>query len=356
MTKSNRFRRIMAGLMIACTLVMGGCSAQPENGSAPQAQAAQPTDAPKILEKDTRSAQYFDTAVVITLYDAPEGLMDDMMAACAFYENLLSRTVVGSDVDRINKANGQTVTVHPETWAILARAKEISRETGGAFSITIAPISTMWDFTGGTMRMPTDEERIAALLLVNDELIVLGDNYTVTMPAGMMIDLGGIAKGYIADSLAAMARGKVSGGILNFGGNVYLIGRKPDGSEFRTGIADPTKASSYVAIVTLTDKSVVTSGTYERYFIRDGIRYHHILNPKTGLPAETDLAGATIILESSMDADAYATACIVFGREKALIFLNEHNLDGMLIDNDNNIWVTADLADQYPVTLVESGK
>ena len=105
MTKSNRFRRIMAGLMIACALVMGGCSAQPENGSAPQTQAAQPTDAPKILEKDTRSAQYFDTAVVITLYDAPEGLMDDMMAACAFYENLLSRTVVGSDVDRINKAH-----------------------------------------------------------------------------------------------------------------------------------------------------------------------------------------------------------------------------------------------------------
>ena len=354
MTKSTRFRRIMAGLMIACALLMGGCAANnPAQTPVPTAQA---TDAPKILEKDTRSAQYFDTAVVITLYNAPEGLMDELMAACGFYENLLSRTIVTSDVSRINSANGEPVTVHPETYAILKRGQEISRMTDGAFSMTIAVQSTQWDFTGGTKRMPTDEQRIAAIPLVNDELIVLGDNYTVTLPAGMMIDLGGIAKGYIADRLAGMVRGRATGAILNFGGNVYLVGLKPDGTEFRTGIADPQKASSYVAIVTLTDKSVVTSGTYERYFVRDGVTYHHILDPKTGLPAVTDLAGATIISESSMDADAIATACIVFGRDKALAFLNEHNFDGMLIDNDNNIYVTVNLADQYPVAFTQPGK
>lgn len=354
MTKGNRLRRIAAMLMIACALVMSGCTTQPAAQQPQATQPAQTTDAPKILEKDTRSAQYFDTAVVITLYDAPEGLMDDMMAACGYYENLLSRTVVGSDVYRINNANGQSVTVDPETWTILARAKEISRMTDGAFSVTIASQSTLWDFTEGTMRMPTEEERIASIVLVDDEQLILGDGYTVTLPAGMMIDLGGIAKGYIADQLAGMARGKVSGGILNFGGNVYLLGVKPDGTLFRTGIADPKKSSSYVAVITLSDKSVVTSGTYERYFIRDGVKYHHILDPKTGLPAQTDLAGATIISESSMDADAFATACIVFGRDKALAFLNEHDLDGMLIDNDNNVYVTVDLADQYPIALMAS--
>lgn len=329
--RTSHWKRSLLALLLLAALVMSGCTAQ--------------------AEKTTASATYFNTAVMFTLYDAPSGLVDELMKECERYEKLLSRTIEGSDVSRINGANGETVTVDPETWEILRRAKEISAMTGGAFSVTIAAETTQWDFTGGTKRMPTDEERLAAIELVDDNQLVLGENNTVTLPKGMMIDLGGIAKGYIADRLAEMVRGKVSGAILNFGGNVYLIGHKPDGTPFRTGVANPKNSATHLVVITLTDQSVVTSGTYERYFTRDGVTYHHILDPETGLPAETNLAGATIILESSMDADAIATACIVFGLEQSLSFLNEHDIDGVLIDGDNNVYVTKNLADRYPVAL-----
>ena len=145
---------------------------------------------------------YFDTVVTIVLYGAPEGLLDEIWADCARYEQLLSKTIQGSDVDRINHAGGQPVQVDHETWEILRRAVEVSDSSGHDFSVTIAPLTALWDFTDGTNRMPTDEERLAALPLVNDDLLVLGENDTVTLPEGMEVDLGGIAKGYIADQIA----------------------------------------------------------------------------------------------------------------------------------------------------------
>lgn len=350
MTKTKR---------LICTalaaLMLTGCAANPSAPTATDASTAVPT-VQRTGERTSKAGSYFNTVVILTVYDEPEGLLDEMMAECARYERLLSRTIPGSDVDRINNAGGETVTVDPETWEILRRAKEISKMTDGAFSVTIAAQSTLWDFTGGTNRMPTEEERLKSLELVDDEKLILGDNYTVTLPAGMLIDLGGIAKGYIADKLAEMCRDKVSCAMLNFGGNVYVLGLKPDGTKIRVGITDPQNTSTYRAVVTLTDKSVVTSGTYERYFVRDGVTYHHILDPKTGLSAQTDLTGATIILESSMDADALATACIVFGREKALSFVNEHKLDAVLIDSENNVYLSDGLAEHYPVSIVEPAK
>ena len=298
---------------------------------------------------------YFDTVVTVTLYGAPEGLMAQIWTACERYENMLSKTVEGSDVQRINASHGKPVTVDSETWTILQRAKEISQLTGGAFSVTIAPLSAQWDFTGGTNRMPTDEERLAALPLVNDELLELGENNTVTLPEGMEIDLGGIAKGYIADQVAALIQGKVHGATLSFGGNVYAIGLKPDGTAFNLGIQDPSGATgSSIAVVQATDVSLVTSGIYERYFMVDDTRYHHILDPETGLPADSDLASASILDASSMDADALATACIVLGLEKGKALLEELGRDGVFITRDGDINTTEGFAEKHPFRTLES--
>jgi len=209
----------------------------------------------------------------------------------------------------------------------------------------------MWDFTGGTQRMPTDEQRLAALPLVDDGKLILGENNTVTLPAGMEIDLGGIAKGYIADRLAEMVRGRATGGTLNFGGNVYAVGQKPDGSAFRVGVKNPWDPATQSAIISVRDKTIVTSGTYERFFVKDGVTYHHILDPKTGMSAQSDLISATIVGDSSMDADAFATACIVLGKEKALAMLAENGLDGLLIDTTGQIVTTQGLAEKYPLTV-----
>ena len=305
----------------------------------------------------TRVGFYFDTVVTLTLYGADESLPDELMAECGRYEKLLSKTIEGSDVDRINKANGETVTVDEETWTILRRAKEISDMTGHAFSVTVAPLTALWDFTGGTQRMPTDEERLAALPLVDDDAMVLGDGFTVTMKPGMEVDLGGIAKGYIADKLAEKTAGRATGGTLNFGGNVYAVGVKPDGSDFRLGINDPfAPEQGIIGVITGHDITVVTSGTYERYFEKDGVRYHHILDPKTGISAQTDLVSVTIVGKSSMDADAFATACIVLGSEEALALLEEKQFDAVLVDQEGYIMLTEHFLEHYPSQWAEPSK
>ena len=332
-----RKKKLFALLLALALLSLCSCSAQ-----------SIPT-----VEKATATGFYFDTVVTLIIYGGPEGMADELLQECDRYEKLLSKTVEGSDVSRINAANGQTVTVDAETWQILKRAKEISDLTGHAFSVTIAPLTAMWDFTGGTERMPTEAERLAALPLVDDDRLVLGDGNTVTLPSGMEIDLGGIAKGYIADKLAEKIRGKVKGALLNFGGNVYAVGEKPDGSAFRVGIRDPKNTDTQRAIVSVKDRTVVTSGTYERFFVKDGVTYHHILDPQTGASAQTDLTSATIVGTSSMDADAFATACIVLGKEKALQLLEDNGLDGLLIDQDEQLTATTAFAEHYPLQAVE---
>lgn len=343
-------RRIIRAALcfMLCLSLLTGCGA----GEG----AASPTAAPEgTAERSSAIGFYFDTVVTLVLYGAPQGLTEQIWAACERYEKLLSKTVPGSDVQRINASKGEPVAVDPETWAILRRAKEISRLTDGAFSVTIAPLSAQWDFTGGTNRMPTDEERIAALPLVNDELLALGEDGTVTLPEGMEIDLGGIAKGYIADQVAAMIKGKVHGATLSFGGNVYVIGLKPDGTPFNMGIQDPGgPTGSAIAAVQATDVSLVTSGVYERYFFVDETRYHHILDPKTGLPATSGLASASILNVSSMDADALATACIVLGRDRAAELLESLGYDGVFIEDDGTITTTEGFAEKYPFRILES--
>ncbi|MBQ9306466.1 MAG: FAD:protein FMN transferase [Clostridia bacterium] len=306
-------------------------------------------------ERTSGTGFYFDTVVTIILYGAPDGLMEEIWNDCEYYENLLSKTVPGSDVDRINHAGGETVTVHPETWEILRRAKEVSDTSGHAFSVTIAPLTALWDFTGGTNRMPTQTELESALPLVNDDALVLGDDFTVTLPEGMEIDLGGIAKGYIADKIAEHVRDRVLGAILNFGGNVYAVGIKPDNTAFRVGIRDPLGGEGEsIAVVTLADLSVVTSGIYERFFDLGGVRYHHILDPKTGISADSDLASATIVSESSMTADALATACIVMGRDAALDYLTGLGMNGILITREGEITLTPGFEDLFPFTVLRT--
>ena len=341
-------------LLLAVLLLLSGCSKGTKSGTT-QSTGLLPTaiaaETPDPNKKTTGIGFYFDTVVSLSLWGAPEGLMDEIWAACARYEQLLSKTIDASDVSRINNAMGQTVTVDAETWEILRRAKEISAQTGGAFSITIAPVTALWSFTDTVTNMvPTDEARLKMLPLVDDQKIALGENNTVTLPAGMEIDLGGIAKGYIADKVADIIREKAYAGIVSLGGNVYTVGKKPDGSAFSVGIKDPHNPAASKAIIYTGDGTVVTSGTYERGFSFGGERFHHILDPKTGWPSQSDLVSATFVMDSSMTADALATACIVIGSEKSLALAKELQLDAMFIDKDGQAFFTEGFEAKYNYT------
>ena len=290
---------------------------------------------------------YFDTVVTIVTYDVEESVLDQALEECAKYEALLSKTVEGSDVWKINHAEGQPVTVSDDTRVILETALELGDASGGRLDVTIAPVVSLWDFTGENPTLPDKEEVAAAMKNVDYRQIKLDDN-VVTIPAGYSIDLGAIAKGYIADQVAVFLKQKgVHHGLLNFGGNVVVIGDKPDGSPWSVGIQDPDEETgTYLTAIQVIDRSVVTSGIYERGFDLNGVRYHHILDTDNGWPLQNDLASVTIVSESSMLGDALSTSCLALGYEDALALLQHYpEAEALFISRDGVINATEGAAE-----------
>jgi len=314
-------KRAVLYAMAVVLLLCGGCSAEKE------------------LPKLSEVGFYLDTVITLTAYTEDGQILKDAMEECGRYEQMLSRTIEGSDVWRINHANGKPVKVSEDTAAILRCAAEISENSSGAFDITIAPASTMWDFTSGKVELPDTEALAAAAALVDYSKVQLEGN-TVTLPEGMMIDLGGIAKGYIADKVKAYLEERgVEHAILSFGGNIVAIGKKPDGKDWKVGIQDIDKPTGeYMLVVANRGGSTVTSGIYERGFEVDGVRYHHLLNPKTGWPEQNELASVTILSESSMEGDALATAAFILGKGKGLELIESlPGIEAVFIERDRKV-------------------
>ena len=262
---------------------------------------------------------YFDTVITLTTYGADESVIQEAFAMCAEFELLFSRTIEGSDVWKVNHAEGQPVTVNEHTRVLIEKALHYSALSNGAFDITVAPLMELWDFTGGIQTVPDPLLIEEKARLVGYEQLQLSGN-TVTLPSGCQIDFGAIAKGYIADRLADFMRGKgVKSAMINLGGNVYVIGAKPDGSAWNVGLQDPFAGTgNSFAAYAAKELSVVASGTYERGFIKDGTLYHHILEPKTGWPVNNGVTSLTIISPSSADGDALSTACFALGKDAGL--------------------------------------
>lgn len=301
--------------------------------------------APKSAE-DTRFM--LNTICSITVYSeenkdqTSEELVDEAFDLCQTYEDTFSRTIEGSDIYNINNSGGAPVTVSDDTIEILETAKYFSELSDGAFDITTAPLSIRWDFEGENPSVPPDDE-IQELLAKVDYTKIKIDGNTVTLEAPVeAIDLGAIAKGYIADKLAEFLKDNgVTSAIISLGGNIYAIGENAEEKRpFNLGVQDPqAEDGSILGYLQLSDKSLVTSGDYQRYFMQDGKRYHHILDPKTGYPAESGLSSVTIISDSSVVGDAFSTACFVLGKDKGLELINSYDgVEAIFIDHDGNMY------------------
>ena len=279
-------------------------------------------------EKKSVSGFYMDTIITLTAYTDDEEILNDALKECGRYDRLLSRTQEDSDVWRINHAEGKPVTVSDDTITILKTALQVSEMSGGAFDVTIAPASTLWDFTSGAAVLPDADQLKAAAEKVDYTKLSIEGN-TVTLPKGMMIDLGGIAKGYAADKVKEYLAGRgVESAILSFGGNIVAIGLKPGSKPWKVGIRDIDGGpADYMLISRNFGGSTVTSGIYERGFDLDGVRYHHLLDAETGWPVQNELASVTIFSESSMLGDALSTAAFVLGTEKGSALIE--SLDGV---------------------------
>lgn len=241
-----------------------------------------------------------------------------------------------------------TATFTPPTdlRVTLETALLVGRLTNGAFDITEAPLINAWGFINKNYRIPSEKELKDLCGRVDYSRLNLSEDGTLSIPDGMQLDLGGCAKGYLGDALRAeLTKYEVKSAMLNLGGNMVLIGSKPDGSDYKIGIADPLNPDSIVGYVSVSDTNVITSGGYLRYFIgEDGETYWHILNPKTGMPAKSGLLSVTVIGKDGCLCDCLSTALFVVGRDRAFNFYNSYGndlgIEFILVNDDGTIECT----------------
>ncbi len=285
----------------------------------------------------------FDTVITIKLYDSTDTtILTECFALCAKYENLFSATLEGSDIWNINHANGQAVTVSADTIALLSETLTYCEMTDGVLDLTLRPVSALWDFSGqiaaapDSYYIPTADELSALMTHVDYRNVhILENNQIQITDTKTQIDLGFIAKGFIADRLKEylLSQG-VNSALIDLGGNILTVGCKPDGTEFLVGVKRPY-GNDAIATKPIMDSSMVSSGCYERYFEQDGIQYHHILDSSTGYPIHNDLLGVTILSESSTMGDAYSTYCYILGFDKGMEFINsQENVEAIFITKD----------------------
>jgi len=287
--------------------------------------------------QENKDTQFLLDTVVSLSAKCDQETLDDAFALCKEYEDLLSRTKENSDVFKLNQSDGFT-EVSEHTKNIIKESIHFGHLSQGKFDITIYPLSSLWDFNNAVI--PSRDEIAEALKNIDYQSIEIKGN-KVNLN-GKQIDLGGIAKGYIADRLLEYFKEKdISEGIIDLGGNIVVFGER----DYNIGIKKPFSNNELAATVKLRNKSVVTSGIYERYIQSASFLYHHILDPETGYSCNTDLCSATIIADSSMQADAYSTVCILLGLEKAKKLIeNALNIEAVFIDSDNNLHCTSGLS------------
>lgn len=285
---------------------------------------------PPKSESLTMTGTYFDTVVQIEVWGADQEIMEHCRQMCEDYEQMLSATIETSEISRINNAGGEPVEVSDETAGLIEEGIKYGDISDGRFDITIAPATDLWNFTDNEEKILPDPDELAEAVTHIDYhcIKVEGNTVTLTDPEAR-IDLGGIAKGYIADRLKEYLKDEgIEHALIDLGGNMLTLGRRYDGNDFRIGIQKPfADTGTAMAVVSVNDKSVVTSGDYERYFEKDGVIYHHILDPDTGYPVQNDLDQVTIISDQSVDGDALSTTCFAMGLEDGLELIR--SLDGI---------------------------
>lgn len=297
-----KMKRISA-LFLSAAILLSGCSTPSKN------------------ETVSKSGLYFDTVITIQITGLEDSsIMDHCFELCEKYENLLSKEIETSEISKINAAGGAPVEVSAETADLIKKALYYSEISGGAFDITIAPVSDLWDFHGKEKKVPSDDLIQEALTHVDYRNVSVTDHTVTLKDPKAALDLGGIAKGYIADQLKSYLKEKgVKHALINLGGNVLALGGQPGGQDYKIGIQKPfDEQNSAITTVSIHDRSVVSSGIYQRYFKVDDKIYHHILNPKTGYPYENNLLGVTILSDLSADGDALSTTCFALGLEQGM--------------------------------------
>lgn len=337
----KKLKLYVISLLILSITILSGCSSS--NNS-----TKEPLSHTEVVMGTVCTIQIFDSKDTSILDKAFDRLKD--------LENKVSINKEGTELDKVNEMSGkEAVVVGKDTFNIIKSGLNYGKISNGNFDITIGPIVKLWGIGSENARVPSEKEISEKKSLINYNDIVIDDEKSSIFlkKPNMIIDLGGIAKGYAADEIKnLLIDNGVKSAMVNLGGNLYILGNKPNGNQWKIGIQDPNGGNNdTVGNMLVNDKSIVTSGTYQRFLEVDGKLYHHILNPKTGYPYENDLLSVTILSNTSMDGDALSTSTFALGREKGLEFVNSlENIEAIFITKDKEIYLTNGLKDKFNIT------
>lgn len=332
-------KKIALLLCVLCICFPVGCSNSGENDKTKSNDTGNvPTDSREIFA--------MDTYMTLTAWgEKASSALDEAEREITRLENLLSAEISDSEVYTVNK-NG-SVILSEDTADIVEASIELYHSTQGAFDITIYPLMKAWGFTSGNYQVP-QKKQIQSLVKKVDTSKMEYDKEErfLSLPEGVEIDLGGIAKGYTSARIMEIFQEyNLVSGMVSLGGNVQVYRKKTDGTPFKIAVESPDDQGEYVGVLQIENKAVITSGGYERYFEKNGKKWHHILNPETGYPAQSGLTSVTIVSQDGTKADVLSTALFVMGKEKAIQYWRKHyqEFDVILVDEEGSVTVTQGL-------------
>lgn len=292
-----------------------------------------------------RTVTAMDTVMSIRVF-GDDGTLDDITSLIHTLDASLSAVDEDSEIAALNR--DKAALLSDDAAAVLSRTLDIAHRTDGALDPTVCPLMNAWGFLGGAYRVPSSEE-IESLLPLVDASAVKMDGAAVSLPKGASVDLGAVAKGYLADrAKAILSDSAASGAVLNLGGTILTYGSKSDGSLWKVGVADPEHPTAYFGYLTCTDRVIATSGGYERYFEEDGRRYIHILDPSTGYPVDNHLLSVTVVADDGLYADALSTALFVMGIDGAAAYYDRYgDFDCIILCDDGTMYMTDGVSDIF---------
>ena len=349
-----KLKAVMACVCLSVSLLLGGCNNIKQDATT-ETKNTQTEEKAESNEESSKDIFAMDTYMTVTAYGAKaQEAVDEAEAEIQRLDELLSTGNEESEIAQLNQ--NKSATLSEDAGYLVERALELNKETDGAFDIAIYPVMEAWGFPTQNYQVPTADTLESLLKLADASQIIYDENSRKISfgREGMKIDLGGIAKGYTSSRIMDIYKeNNISSGLVNLGGNVQALGTKPDGSKWRVAVQSPDDTEDYLGILSVEDKAVITSGGYERYFEQDGKTYHHIINPKTGYPAENGLTSVTVVSEDGTLADGLSTSLFIMGKEEAIEFWRAHSdeFDIIMLTDEGKLYVTEGIQDDFSTEM-----
>lgn len=349
-----KLKAVMACVCLSVSLLLGGCNNIKQDATT-ETKNTQMEEKAESNEEASKDIFAMDTYMTVTAYGAKaQEAVDEAEAEIQRLDELLSTGKEESEIAQLNQ--NKSATLSEDAGYLVERALELNKETDGAFDIAIYPVMEAWGFPTQNYQVPTADTLESLLKLADASQIIYDENSRKISfgREGMKIDLGGIAKGYTSSRIMDIYKeNNISSGLVNLGGNVQALGTKPDGSKWRVAVQSPDDTEDYLGILSVEDKAVITSGGYERYFEQDGKTYHHIIDPKTGYPAENGLTSVTVVSEDGTLADGLSTSLFIMGKEEAIEFWRAHSdeFDIIMLTDEGKLYVTEGIQDDFSTEM-----